>query len=74
MWRYYLQKVLYSVKAGRLFLFLCDYVHINIYINSLKLTNVTIAIHVVTYDNAPFVISRYVSSVLPRFSKGQGAI
>ena len=33
-----------------------------------------IAIHVVTYDNAPFVISRYVSSVLPRFSKGQGAI
>ena len=31
-----------------------------------------IAIHVVTYDNAPFVISRYVSSVLPRFSKGQG--
>ena len=41
MWRYYLQKVLYSVKAGRLFLFLCDYVHINIYINSLKLTNVT---------------------------------
>ena len=42
MWRYYLQKVLYSVKAGRLFLFLCDYVHINIYINSLKLTNVTV--------------------------------
>ena len=41
MWRYYLQKVLYSVKAGRLFLFLCDYVHINIYVNSLKLTNVT---------------------------------
>ena len=33
-----------------------------------------IAIHVVTYDNAPFVISRYVSSVLPRFSKGQGAV
>ena len=29
---------------------------------------------VVTYDNAPFVISRYVSSVLPRFSKGQSAI
>ena len=33
-----------------------------------------IAIHVVTYDNAPSVISRYVSSVLPRFSKGQGTI
>ena len=43
MWRYYLQKVLYSVKAGRLFLFLCDYVHINIHINSLKLTNVTMS-------------------------------
>ena len=28
-----------------------------------------IAIHVVTYDNAPSVISRYVSSVLPGFQK-----
>ena len=34
-----------------------------------------IAIRVVTYDNAPFVISRYVSSVLrPRFSKVQGEL